>query len=89
MPPNTRTLKGQSYSTKRWANLAWPKGSKLSGFSIQRVQGPERLPERKKVVTAGEPGTAGKASTVGAAAGQEKGEGHRNVTHASRRLFAQ
>lgn len=33
MPPNTRTLKGQSYSTKRWANLAWPKGSKLSGFS--------------------------------------------------------
>ena len=34
MPPNTRTLKGQSYSTKRWANLAWPKGSKLSGFSI-------------------------------------------------------
>ena len=35
MPPNTRTLKGQSYSTKRWANLAWPKGSKLSGFSMQ------------------------------------------------------
>ena len=35
MPPNTRTLKGQSYSTKRWANLAWPKGSKLSGFSIK------------------------------------------------------
>ena len=36
MPPNTRTLKGQSYSTKRWANLAWPKGSKLSGFSSGR-----------------------------------------------------
>ena len=36
MPPNTRTLKGQSYSTKRWANLAWPKGSKLSGFSNDR-----------------------------------------------------
>ena len=35
MPPNTRTLKGQSYSTKRWANLAWPKGSKLSGFSTR------------------------------------------------------
>jgi hypothetical protein len=35
LPPNTRTLKGQSYSTKRWANLAWPKGSKLSGFSTQ------------------------------------------------------
>ncbi|WP_289764328.1 hypothetical protein, partial [uncultured Phocaeicola sp.] len=47
---------------------------------VQRVQGPERLPERKKVVTAGEPGTAGKASTVGAAAWQEKGERHRNVT---------
>ena len=39
MPPNTRTLKGQSYSTKRWANLAWPKGSKLSGFSIRRTTG--------------------------------------------------
>lgn len=37
MPPNTRTLKGQSYSTKRWANLAWPKGSKLSGFSTYTV----------------------------------------------------
>ena len=33
MTPNTRTLKGQSYSTKRWANLAWPKGSKSRGFS--------------------------------------------------------
>lgn len=39
MPPNTRTLKGQSYSTKRWANLAWPKGSKLSGFSTKHEDG--------------------------------------------------
>ena len=38
MPPNTRTLKGQSYSTKRWANLAWPKGSKLSGFSSNGIE---------------------------------------------------
>lgn len=38
MPPNTRTLKGQSYSTKRWANLAWPKGSKLSGFSNYKLK---------------------------------------------------
>ena len=37
MPPNTRTLKGQSYSTKRWANLAWPKGAKLSGFSSSTI----------------------------------------------------
>ena len=42
MPPNTRTLKGQSYSTKRWANLAWPKGSKLSGFSRQELDMKEK-----------------------------------------------
>ena len=34
MTPNTRTLKGQSYCSQRWANPAWPKGSKSRGFSI-------------------------------------------------------
>ena len=33
MTPNTRTLKGQSYCSQRWANPAWPKGSKSRGFS--------------------------------------------------------
>ena len=33
MPPNTRTLKGQSYCSQRWANPVWPKGSKSRGFS--------------------------------------------------------
>ena len=37
MTPNTRTLKGQSYCSQRWANPAWPKGSKSRGFSM--VQG--------------------------------------------------
>ena len=45
MTPNTRTLKGQSYRTKRWANLAWPKGSKLSGFSNR-----ERLMKKIQVL---------------------------------------
>ena len=31
--PNTRTLKGQSYCSQRWANPVWPKGSKSRGFS--------------------------------------------------------
>ena len=35
MPPNTRTLKGQSYCSQRWANPAWPKGSKSRGFSTR------------------------------------------------------
>ena len=34
MTPNTRTLKGQSYCSQRWANPVWPKGSKSRGFSI-------------------------------------------------------
>ena len=33
MTPNTRTLKGQSYCSQRWANPVWPKGSKSRGFS--------------------------------------------------------
>ena len=33
MTPNTRTLKGQSYCSQRWANPFWPKGSKSRGFS--------------------------------------------------------
>ena len=36
MTPNTRTLKGQSYCSQRWANPAWPKGSKSRGFSSTR-----------------------------------------------------
>ena len=47
MPPNTRTLKGQSYSTKRWANLAWPKGSKLSGFSTEIESGYNEVYEKR------------------------------------------
>ena len=35
MTPDTRTLKGQSYCSQRWANPAWPKGSKSRGFSIE------------------------------------------------------
>ena len=35
MTPNTRTLKGQSYCSQRWANPVWPKGSKSRGFSSQ------------------------------------------------------
>ena len=37
MTPNTRTLKGQSYCSQRWANPAWPKGSKSRGFSTGHV----------------------------------------------------
>ena len=37
MTPNTRTLKGQSYCSQRWANPAWPKGSKSRGFSSMSV----------------------------------------------------
>ena len=37
MTPNTRTLKGQSYCSQRWANPAWPKGSKSRGFSTGNV----------------------------------------------------
>ena len=48
MTPNTRTLKGQSYRTKRWANLAWPKGSKLSGFSTFTATSKESV---RKVVS--------------------------------------
>jgi len=33
LTPNTRTLKGQSYCSQRWANPVWPKGSKSRGFS--------------------------------------------------------
>ena len=33
MTPNTRTLKGQSYCSQRWANPVWPKGSKSRDFS--------------------------------------------------------
>ena len=33
MTPNTRTLKGQLYCNQRWANPAWPKGSKSRGSS--------------------------------------------------------
>ena len=36
MIPNTRTLKGQSYCSQRWANPVWPKGSKSRGFSNDR-----------------------------------------------------
>lgn len=38
MTPNTRTLKGQSYCSQRWANPVWPKGSKSRGFSIQHTE---------------------------------------------------
>ena len=37
LTPNTRTLKGQSYCSQRWANPAWPKGSKSRGFSTRVV----------------------------------------------------
>ena len=36
LTPNTRTLKGQSYCSQRWANPVWPKGSKSRGFSNLR-----------------------------------------------------
>ena len=39
MTPNTRTLKGQSYCSQRWANPVWPKGSKSRGFSTLLVSG--------------------------------------------------
>ena len=45
MTPNTRTLKGQSYCSQRWANPAWPKGSKSRGFSSMqeiKLQGCEQ-----------------------------------------------
>ena len=41
MTPNTRTLKGQSYCSQRWANPAWPKGSKSRGFSTTAFADPE------------------------------------------------
>ena len=37
MTPNTRTLKGQSYCSQRWANPVWPKGSKSRGFSTRAL----------------------------------------------------
>ena len=50
MPPNTRTLKGQSYCSQRWANPVWPKGSKSRGFSIEAAA---RLPYKLKIIGGG------------------------------------
>jgi septal ring factor EnvC (AmiA/AmiB activator) len=43
LTPNTRTLKGQSYCSQRWANPVWPKGSKSRGFSRRFQQEQQRI----------------------------------------------